>query len=537
MDWEVVNYDMVRDFCLREGIREIFLSSLDSHDAQEFYKRFASSLPLRLLDEEHWYEAIAGEHVLLVYEAGNFHLSGNGRRYSWQEFWQVLVGRVSETLGENVFVKEEFVAVPATYKGLKRYVEAFDSGFRHVYLVDDNGNYRGVINKFQFREHFLAHDFEPMHPVGIQEQTDGGSMREEADRCICEQHMEELPVLRGEKIVAVATKLRRRHQLPLVRWELISEAVFLDFLAGARRVLISSDAGELKEFRNHFKDCAEIVAYSDENLAGYYSGDFDMLVCSSAIWPKARTRQYMADELFLDLLEEEVRRRLEEKGVGYLFVDAGGAAPGMEHQVDLSSYISPLFHNRVMDDHYVSGDIDDNGIFIKDGIRRTVNVPDAWEHSIFMAGSCQCIGMTARDEETISSYLQRFLNQKGMRYRVVNCTGVFNLRDWDSDWYGGISHDINGLYRIMHMDLKAGDIVVQFCNNAWRIGAPFSLEPMKKFSLAEWFSSARCSRGKYFIDPYSLSHMTSRGYEEAARGILKYLEHDLHQATLSSERD
>ena len=82
------------------------------------------------------------------------------------------------------------------------------------------------------------------------------------------------------------------------------------------------------------------------------------------------------------------------------------------------------------------------------GERLTVDQPEDYTRTVYFFGQCLIMGSCVSDEHTLESYLQRMINEKGYKVRVVNygCWGG-NLTD-----YG----------RMVSSMIREGDIIVWF---------------------------------------------------------------------------
>lgn len=72
-----------------------------------------------------------------------------------------------------------------------------------------------------------------------------------------------------------------------------------------------------------------------------------------------------------------------------------------------------------------------------DGKRRTTNQPQEYQHDLNIFGPCIVFGALVDDENTIPSYLQRYINEKNLSYRVNNygARAVYfpeNVRSFDN---------------------------------------------------------------------------------------------------------
>lgn len=148
------------------------------------------------------------------------------------------------------------------------------------------------------------------------------------------------------------------------------------------------------------------------------------------------------------------------------------------------------------------------GTNVVDGRRVTVGVPDEWQNTIYIIGPCTVQGSYVRDEDTIPSYIQRYINKYyPNRYRVVNLgTGGFYEGDYEN---------------IAKLTLKKADIMIFV--NFFRTGEIDIPQKVKYVDLTGTFLSRE---GEIFFD--LPKHVNAKGcqkvagaiWEEALQGIV-----------------
>ena len=84
---------------------------------------------------------------------------------------------------------------------------------------------------------------------------------------------------------------------------------------------------------------------------------------------------------------------------------------------------------------------------IENGKRATAAQPEKFLNRIFFVGTCHDFGVAAPFDKTIASYLQKFLNEKNLPYRVEN----------ESQRYAGRYQDI--FYNLNNLTPAPGDII------------------------------------------------------------------------------
>lgn len=96
----------------------------------------------------------------------------------------------------------------------------------------------------------------------------------------------------------------------------------------------------------------------------------------------------------------------------------------------------------------------------KDGKRITCFQPEQYIGTVYLMGMCMIVGRHVEDQFTISSCLQKILQEKGYYYRVENC-GVITRRDAEiENWIEKINH------------FHSNDIVIYQSSIGEVIGAP-----------------------------------------------------------------
>lgn len=110
---------------------------------------------------------------------------------------------------------------------------------------------------------------------------------------------------------------------------------------------------------------------------------------------------------------------------------------------------------------YKIDDISSKNFNFKDGYRYTTNIPQQTHRKIFVFGPCLVQGTFVSDDQTIGSYLQKFLIEHNyIDYEVINCGIGGNMGDF-------------GWSRVASEEIGENDIVIIF---GW-----FSDELLKKF--------------------------------------------------------
>ena len=145
-------------------------------------------------------------------------------------------------------------------------------------------------------------------------------------------------------------------------------------------------------------------------------------------------------------------------------------------------------------------DNDNPLVNVKNGRRVVPNQPENFVNRIYILGGCSHLGIGAPFDKTIPSYLQKFLNEKNLPYRVENVSQFFTYR------YQDIFYNLNTL------PLKDGDIVFVFFDN-------YLSEKLPKFDVSETFERPH-DYGEVFVDNV---HVNEIGYKVLAEKFFDFL--------------
>lgn len=155
----------------------------------------------------------------------------------------------------------------------------------------------------------------------------------------------------------------------------------------------------------------------------------------------------------------------------------------------------------------------------KNGKRMTAYQPNEYEHTIFMLGTCLCVGYAAPWDKTMSSYLQKTLVDNAEKYLVENV----------SQFYGGRYQD--AFYKLNELPAKPGDIVFICLQYA-------VLRDIPAFYVKNMFDRPH-NYGEIFIDK---AHINERGYKIIAEKFYEFLkesnffdDYDFHTDIISRD--
>ena len=420
-----------------------------------------------------------------------------------------------EAWQKQCYVSSDWAELPMQEEGnLPLLISKLDEGFQSVHLTDGKGRYRGTITCAGLRKHF------PLSVLAVADIAVPYSGEQVKDlRSIMKKTIDtdrlEVPMVKSGCIAANGVKtfgsLGMDKRIYLERftphWDLISDEVIRDFLAGRQRIMLSSlSCSWLQGFQKRFASHAEIIAYDGKNLNDYLGGKVDMLVYSSNVWPLAKARRYEVRVVYRDLLAEEVRRYLQRHGVSYYDCDVIAKADEWQqrlsdphdHQICLNVQsgwqgLREDYHAAL--DNYGTADCQ---IICN---RRMDAEPVAnYERTVFLFGPCIAMGIRAGFGETIGALLQDKLLSDGKRWRVVNC----GMPGGEATFL-----DINALHFMLDCHMRRGDIVIQMSRGLWRGGSAFPLE--RFFTTHDAFDSQPYRQGKFWFDG-DMAHMGRDGY-------------------------
>lgn len=146
------------------------------------------------------------------------------------------------------------------------------------------------------------------------------------------------------------------------------------------------------------------------------------------------------------------------------------------------------------------------------GNRVTMNIPENYINSIYIAGPCIVFGPLVNDDNTISSYLQLEENRNGGGVRVLNL-GVRGLSFYES------------LKRLNQIEYKEGDQIILFLvaqkNDTKVVNKLLPEVPI--YQLCKIFNSIdRTQLGTYFLDnPIHCNHKANQLIADYVYHILK----------------
>ena len=145
-------------------------------------------------------------------------------------------------------------------------------------------------------------------------------------------------------------------------------------------------------------------------------------------------------------------------------------------------------------------DNDNPLVRVENGRRVVSNQPDSFKNRIYFLGGCSHLGVGAPFDKTIPSYLQKFLNEKNLPYRVENVSQFFTYRYQDI------------YYNLQNLPLRDGDIVFVFFDNMLS-------EKLPSFDVSRTFERPH-NYGEVFVN---IAHVNELGYKALAGKFFDFL--------------
>ena len=509
--------------------KKIYLSSLENQDILNFYNCFSTRLPLIPLGNDNLMEALNDEENLLIYIEDLFPKRNN--KLSVIDLWNKLVIYALNQMKNFCYISSEYATVKQSEsQNLALFVQKFDQGFHSVYIVDenDNDNFVATVLRSKFREDFPKRNFRRWNNLYINYSDNEEELKFEIAKWCFGTSRKELPMLLDRKVVysgvkghASSLQQNKEDIFPPIYWEIIDDDLAKEFFKDQKKVLISSEFGNLNGFRKKFEKMLDITVYDDSVMEKYLSNEFDILIYSSNIWFESKTIKYDARQLYRGLLNKQLSSYLMNKGVTYYYFGYNNTSTiNLEQRIDtknVSVRRPPFIFGSVYDDYYVHADNNDDDWISTNGIRRIVKTLPHFEHKIYFFGPCITVGTFVNDNDTIESYLQELINDNNLSYKVINCGN-----------HGGFTgQSINHLYRIMDTNFSQGDIVIHF--DVYDIQNDFIRKDAKNyFEFSTIINDAEIKNCKMFIGktPY---HLNAEGNKIVAEFLWEKLKDKLSE--------
>lgn len=365
----------------------------------------------------------------------------------------------------------------------------------------------------------------PVHRTYIEKMSED-EMIEYAMFKMQKYYNEMIPCLEDDRVVGYVKKRDEKRFHVDLCWNLIDEETVQESLKNYEYIFLSSLGGELKNLYEKIKKIKKVRILDESNYDELLNGKVDLLITNSNIWNNFPIDSVNVKHLYINLYCMQMKSFFDGKDVNYSFY----SIPDSERVVNHSKRVaieSKQHVNNIMSDGgtftVADGVVDDCEYF--HGRRRTTDVPMIWDGTIYFYGPCISIGVFAYDSETIESFLQRKLNNAGIRYRVVNVPAPLLLNPYDSA--------INTIHKIGQGKYRKGDIIVHFGRNnlEWH---GIIKENQEKHDLSDVFNTKENVTKKCFIGNMA-AHVNADGYELVADYIFEELKQYRHTKRQKSE--
>lgn len=539
LDWTRIDIFADASNLMPQG--RVCLSSRKSKLLNDFYEHWHNRLQLEFLKDETCEQVLSGKSdCTLVYEHDIFPACA---KVSVQSLYDKLYGNYFERRAEMWYlVRERFASIAEHECGdFPLLVSKFDAGYEAVYVQGQDGLYKGTVNVDDFRKKFPREGCAEFSRNFVSYTGDPARDKRSVAEALDGTPHREIAMLKDGKVVASgcvivdAGSMNRQamweQQHPY--WELISDEVALDFFGQRRRVMLSSESGDLSGFRQRFGSFLNISVYNGDNYSLYNDGQVDMLLYGATLWSGGKAPAYYARQLYADLVAEDMRRYFSRNGIGYYCLDimrpVAGQAKRMVSQKNKGEILPFQVWSGLAEDYYAHVQcLRDDMAKALGGHRLDAPAVSNYTRSIYMYGPCTAVGYGANYGETVEARLQELCLASGRRWRTVNCGG------------GGISNitcDLNSLNWMMHTHMRRGDIVVHLSGWMWKSPTAFHPEGNHFYWCSDAFDDEEHRNQKYFWSAGLPAHMSPEGYEVLAGFLAKKMFADQGLAMEPSSRE
>ena len=514
-------------------LKKIYLSSLEHDDIYAFYCQWRTRLPLVPLTNSNLSEALRGTDNLLIYATDIF---PDIAKMSIHELWAALYNEEIQKLTQQVVISKDVAIVhEKDADNMALLIQKFDAGHDVVAVVNDGGKFTGLACLSTLRAHFPKKHFPKWNNLYLEYTPDEEALKRAVAETCFGSARRELPILQNGEIVATGIlsdvagedfKERAiKNELLKIDWNIITDEVAKEFFQDRKKVLISSECGFLRGFKERFNHLCQIDVYDDALCDDFLNNKYDLLIYGAELWGETFTFKYVALNLYIDMLGETVRRYLEKNNVRYYFVNIGEQVVKLKQR--LTYLQDTLFLSSVYAGEYFPmitlGDINLEDYNVTGNRRYVTNNPGEYGNKIYFFGPCTVRGAYVRDNETMESVLQNIINEKGYKSSVVNCGNGF---------VGKVTA-INDLYRIMDTIFNSGDVVIHFELSMWTISPNERTD--WRFSLKQMFDRFNLYDKKMFFD--GVAHMNAEGYKIVAEFLFDVLKDKLPREMPSERKD
>lgn len=517
-DWSVIDNKIMTDYF--EKYNNIFLLSLNNVNVFGLYRKICPMVNVCCLDNDT--DIDFSEKDLLIIDSCD-HYNKVCKVITCESLWNELYDMTVSYWKNVVNIKNSWSAFNECEISFEKVIRSFDEGNQAVFITDNNGNFQYTIFQSMTRRKFFFHTCQD-NSIYVNFDDNVDMLKKNAVYIFLKYpNISEFPVLKENKIVAMASFCEIRDLT--LQWNLIKKDTVMNYFTKESTIALSSDCSDLRGFYDCFKDIFSIDFMNKDKLLSYYSGNFQAMIYGADIWCKALTKGYDVKRIYLDLLVQDVVEWLKSNNISYTYFQMA-----QENEIiDLSRRWAKgntlSGSNKEICGYYIQNEAHNGDVFNVIGGRRTTYYqPDEYEHTIYVFGPCIAIGSFAKDSDTIESYLQKIINEYGLKYRVVNCGGG------NSPFV--VDNDINSLLIMLNTRFVEGDIVIQFGTAIWQNKE--SVLDICKYSCAEPFNREENRQCCCFVDGVC-SHLTKEGNEIIAKYIFEKLGNKLKSNYIKSK--
>ena len=491
---------------------KIYLSSLENPDMLDFYKAWRELLPLEVLNKDNVRKAFQRDNCLLLYAADVF---PECNKMSIWEFWDMAARYWIEKKLSFVIVKNEWAhLLEKEADSLHNCIRWFDRGYKTVAVTNEAGIYQGAIISTTFGKDFPSRHICRWSNIFVLYQDNHKRLKRSVVEMCFGTARRDIPLVLDGKVVGMGRLCNSNVEdvmgeepfFPKLQWNLINEEVVRQFFSGYKKILLSSEEGDLKEFKERFESVLDIVVYEDALLDSYLSGDFDVLICGTDIWPNSHAFKYTARSLYVNLLSKVLSDYLNVHNVAYYYLSISRPQMNgnvrMSHSANMEHMPGVAVHDKSVQ-YYTHAD----GDIVSCGERVTVGTPAQYKNSVYFYGACTVEGAFVNSCDTIESLFQSRINKDNLPIRAVNrgCAGV--------------DYEINALHMIASTDYKEGDTIVHISRMQNR--SSMLAQNGKMFHAEDIFEPCSVQPLKVYADNKSPGHLTVEGNRLVADYLYK----------------
>ena len=512
-EWQKVSWP-TDYFCAYE---KIYLANLEDEALLNFYNCFNGRTQLALLNPDNFDLALREKDSLLIYVEDTFPPCN---KISVNELWDKFLAEKIKHLIKFCYIKSEPAIIREEDLSAKKLIQKFDDNAFSVVITDDQENFVGTVTRNDFINDFPRKNFSARRKLFLNFSKDELKIKISMAKKFLSEGVLELPIVKAGKVLSsckiAKTFLLRNceENFPPIYWETISDEVATDFFKDKRRILISSSFGSLKGFVERFKNLLDIRGF-DDTTPNFSFDEFDFLVYSADVWRNVHLTKLNVQKLYANLFAEELRRYLAKNGIRYFYLELSEEFQEknfLRTRYSERTAISPLTFGSLEKDYFVHSDKFSSKWTTVGGLRLTYDTPKNFERTISLFGACSVIGTFVDDAHTISTLLQKNLNEISLSSKVVNC----------GNNGGFLGATINELYRIADTPFQSGDLIIHVNGDAWQYGFKENLSD--RFLVDDIFNRNGNKMSKPFRDTKSGHHLNEDGNRLIADFLIEQIQ-------------